>query len=87
MMMRNHHVGEAIVVDKLQGKNIPVGVVTDRDLVDPSCQLSPRVISSISTLRYANGGSCQVEKRTHKHGIIWKRKISIFILGIAIHPK
>ena len=33
LMMRSHHVGEVIVVDKLDGKNIPVGVVTDRDLV------------------------------------------------------
>ena len=33
MMMRNHHVGEVIVVDKPDGRNMPVGVVTDRDLV------------------------------------------------------
>jgi len=33
MMMRIHHLGEVIVIDKLNGKNIPVGVVTDRDLV------------------------------------------------------
>jgi CBS domain-containing protein len=33
MMMRNYDVGEVIVVDKLNGKNIPIGVVTDRDLV------------------------------------------------------
>ena len=33
MLMRNHHVGEVIVVDKPNGKNIPLGVVTDRDLV------------------------------------------------------
>ena len=33
MLMRNHHVGEVIVVDKLHGQNIPIGVVTDRDLV------------------------------------------------------
>ena len=33
MMMRHYHVGEVIVVDKLDGKNIPMGVVTDRDFV------------------------------------------------------
>lgn len=32
-MMRSHHLGEVIVVEKLNGKNIPVGLVTDRDLV------------------------------------------------------
>lgn len=33
MMMRNQHVGEVIVVDKRDGNYIPVGIVTDRDLV------------------------------------------------------
>ena len=33
MMMRHYQVGEVIVVDKLDGKNIPVGAVTDRDFV------------------------------------------------------
>jgi CBS domain-containing protein len=33
MMMRTHHVGQVTVIDKLNGKNIPVGMVTDRDLV------------------------------------------------------
>jgi CBS domain-containing protein len=33
MMIRHYHVGEVIVVDKLDGKNIPEGVVTDRDFV------------------------------------------------------
>jgi hypothetical protein len=27
--MRHYHVGEVIVVDKLDGKNIPVSVLTD----------------------------------------------------------
>jgi predicted transcriptional regulator len=29
MIMRHYHVGEVIVVDKLDGKNIPVSVLTD----------------------------------------------------------
>ena len=32
-LMRDHHVGEVIVVDEREGKMTPVGVVTDRDLV------------------------------------------------------
>ena len=32
-LMRNHHVGDVIVVDEHEGKLTPVGVVTDRDLV------------------------------------------------------
>lgn len=31
--MREHHVGSVVVVDERDGKSIPVGIVTDRDLV------------------------------------------------------
>ncbi len=33
LLMRQHHVGDLVVVDKRDGANVPVGVVTDRDLV------------------------------------------------------
>lgn len=32
-LMRNHHVGDLIVAEPREGKIIPVGIVTDRDLV------------------------------------------------------
>ena len=32
-LMRDHHVGNVIVVDEHAGKSIPIGIVTDRDLV------------------------------------------------------
>jgi signal-transduction protein with cAMP-binding, CBS, and nucleotidyltransferase domain len=32
-LMRNHHVGDVIVVDRYEGRAVPVGIVTDRDLV------------------------------------------------------
>jgi predicted transcriptional regulator len=32
-IMRNCHVGEVVVVKQHNGKNIPVGIITDRDLV------------------------------------------------------
>lgn len=32
-LMRQHHVGDLVVVEKRDGANVPVGVVTDRDLV------------------------------------------------------
>jgi signal-transduction protein with cAMP-binding, CBS, and nucleotidyltransferase domain len=32
-LMRNHHVGDLIVVDLRDGGVVPVGIVTDRDLV------------------------------------------------------
>lgn len=32
-VMRQHHVGDVLVVDDKEGERIPVGIVTDRDLV------------------------------------------------------
>ncbi|MBQ5942911.1 CBS domain-containing protein [Massilia sp. AB1] len=33
LLMRQHHVGDVIVVDAADDSNIPVGIVTDRDIV------------------------------------------------------
>ena len=32
-LMRQHHVGDLVVVDVLEGKRVPVGIITDRDIV------------------------------------------------------
>jgi predicted transcriptional regulator len=32
-LMRTHHVGDLVVVDKREGRTLPVGIVTDRDIV------------------------------------------------------
>ncbi|HUW51244.1 MAG TPA: CBS domain-containing protein [Sulfuricella sp.] len=32
-LMRQHHVGDLVIVDEVSGKRIPVGIVTDRDVV------------------------------------------------------
>jgi len=32
-LMREHHVGDLIVVERRGGRDVPVGIVTDRDLV------------------------------------------------------
>ena len=31
--MRKYHVGDLVVVDEVDGKRVPVGIVTDRDMV------------------------------------------------------
>ena len=33
LLMRKHHVGDLVVVDETDGERIPVGIVTDRDIV------------------------------------------------------
>ncbi|MCK9394431.1 MAG: CBS domain-containing protein [Methylobacter sp.] len=32
-LMRQYHVGDLVVVDEITGKRVPVGIVTDRDIV------------------------------------------------------
>jgi CBS domain-containing protein len=32
-LMRQHHVGDVLVIDERNGRKVPVGIVTDRDLV------------------------------------------------------
>lgn len=31
-LMKTHHIGDVVVVEERQGKSIPIGIVTDRDL-------------------------------------------------------
>ena len=33
LLMRQHHVGDLVVVEKREGKTLPIGIITDRDLV------------------------------------------------------
>lgn len=32
-LMRQYHVGDLIVVDEIEGRRVPIGIVTDRDIV------------------------------------------------------
>ncbi len=32
-LMRNHHVGDVVVVEEIEGTTMPVGILTDRDIV------------------------------------------------------
>ena len=53
LMMRKHHVGDLVVVEQPDGQPIPVGIVTDRDIVvsvialglDPSSLLVGDIMS------------------------------------------
>lgn len=33
LLMRNHHVGDLVVVEQPNGEQVPVGIITDRDIV------------------------------------------------------
>ena len=53
LLMRKHHVGDLVVVDQPDGEHIPVGIITDRDIVvsvialglDPSSLLVGDIMS------------------------------------------
>ncbi len=46
-LMRHYHVGSLVVVDDLGDKRVPVGIVTDRDIVVEvdATELDPKVIT------------------------------------------
>lgn len=47
-LMRQHHVGDVVVVEESQGKQIPVGIITDRDIVTSliALELDPTIFSA-----------------------------------------
>jgi len=59
-LMRQHHVGDVLVVNKSNGNTLPVGIITDRDLVievlatelDPSTlTISDIMVSELATVK------------------------------------
>lgn len=47
LLMRENHVGDLLVVDHVKGDRVPVGIVTDRDIVVAvvALELDPNVLS------------------------------------------
>jgi CBS domain-containing protein len=47
-LMRHYHVGSLVVVDESSGKRVPVGILTDRDIVVEidAMDLDPKVITA-----------------------------------------
>jgi CBS domain-containing protein len=63
-LMRHRHVGDIIVIDQVGDKRVPVGIVTDRDIVvevvaaglDPkSIRLGDLVVGTLSTIAESAG--------------------------------
>src|SRR3989338_2768420 len=47
-LMRQHHVGNVVVVEERNGRRVPVGIVTDRDLVVEI--IAPELDSTVITV-------------------------------------
>lgn len=63
-LMRKHHVGDVVVVNKSNGSSLPVGIITDRDLVieilapelDPkTLTIADIMVSELATVKEDTG--------------------------------
>jgi CBS domain-containing protein len=47
-LMRQHHVGDVVVIEESKGKQVPVGIITDRDIVTSviALELDPTIFST-----------------------------------------
>jgi CBS domain-containing protein len=76
-LMRQHHVGDLVVVDAPNGRRVPVGIVTDRDLVLSvvATGLDPAVftLGDLLTRKLVTGredeGIFEAIQRMRKHGV------------------
>jgi len=53
-LMRQHHVGDVVVVDSSGGKTKPIGILTDRDIVIEliACDVAPDSVSAGDVMSY-----------------------------------
>lgn len=76
-LMRQHHVGDVVVVEEHGGRRVPVGIVTDRDLVlevmapqiDPATlRVSDIVVSDLVAVR-EDAGLFEAIEYMHAKGV------------------
>jgi len=69
-LMRQHHVGDVLVVEEREGRRVPIGIITDRDLVIEimAPNLDPKVITvgdimvpELATVKESTGISETIE--------------------------
>ena len=88
-LMRRYHVGDLVVVDEVQGRRVPVGMVTDRDLVveviareQPfaSCTVSA-VMSATVVCVPETAGVIEAIQQMRSHGV---RRVPVVDAGGAL---
>lgn len=76
-LMRRHHVGDVVVIEESKGKQVPVGILTDRDIVTSviALKLDPAMFSAgdlitrkIITVR-EDLGVFEAIQEMRKHGV------------------
>jgi CBS domain-containing protein len=76
-LMRQHHVGDVLVVEERGGKHIPIGIATDRDLVveimaqqlDPSTITMRDIMASDLITIGENAGLYEAIELMHAKGV------------------
>jgi CBS domain-containing protein len=76
-MMRKHHIGDLIVVDDPNDERVPVGILSDRDIVvevlgndlDPSKTTVSQVMSNKLVIAEAHEDTSVAVERMHAHGV------------------
>jgi len=76
-LMRHQHVGDLIVVDEPDGDRVPIGVVTDRDIVvevlgkglDPAATRVKDIIRTPVVIATETEDTAQAIERMRTHGV------------------
>ena len=88
-LMRRYHVGDLVVVDEVQGRRVPVGMVTDRDLVvDVIAREQPFASCTVSAVMSATvvcvpetAGVIEAIQLMRSHGV---RRVPVVDAGGAL---
>lgn len=76
-LMRTHHVGDLVVVEDPEGDRVPLGVITDRDLVlevlgnglDPATATLGNLMQRPVVIANEEEDTSAVIERMHTHGV------------------
>ena len=76
-LMRNHHVGDLVVVNEVNGERLPLGVVTDRDLAievlgngrDPAATSVADLVRQPVVIAKEDEDCSQVLERMRQNGV------------------
>ncbi|WP_426196099.1 CBS domain-containing protein [Massilia sp. DWR3-1-1] len=77
MKMRQHHVGDLVVIDQPDDDKLPVGILTDRDIVvsvialglDPASLLVGDIMSDDLDTCHADDDVYETIERMHRRGV------------------
>lgn len=76
-LMRHRHVGDLVVVDDLEGEGVPLGIITDRDIVvevlgnglDPAKTNVTGIMRKPVVIAHESEDSKEVLERMRTHGV------------------